>query len=381
MDWKSVVRTVAPTLATALGGPLAGAAVQALSVALLGRPDGTEQEVAEAVLTGGADALLVETSQDLLQTKAAIVGGKHAAAAAGVDIPILAQVTVETTGTMLLGSEIGAALTALEDLGIEMIGMNCATGPTEMSEHLRYLSQHARVGVSAMPNAGLPILTSDGAHYPLSPAELAAAHVQFTSEYGLSLVGGCCGTTPEHLRAVVEAVKGRPVAQRQPEHEPAAASLYQSVPFRQDTAYLAIGERTNANGSKAFREAMLAGDWEQCLEIAKEQIRDGAHMLDLCVDYVGRDGVADMRELAARLGTASTLPIVLDSTEPAVLQAGGPLTNAVLVLKRGRYLYMQYRLEGVGGHYQLASQERSHPPEFMVYRGEKKIASGKFQYG
>ena len=277
---------------------------------------------AAGLIAGGADALLIETSQDLLQAKAAVVGAKHAAAAAGVDIPIFAQVTVETTGTMLLGSEIGAALTALEDLGIELIGMNCATGPVEMSEHLRYLSQHAKVGVSAMPNAGLPVLTSDGAHYPLSPEELADAHRQFTGEYGLSLVGGCCGTTPEHLRHVVEAVRGRPLAQRHPRHEPAAASLYQSVPFRQDTAYLAIGERTNANGSKAFREAMLAQDWERCLEIAKEQIRDGAHLLDLCVDYVGRDGVADMRELASRLATASTLPLVLDSTEPAVLQAG-----------------------------------------------------------
>ncbi len=141
-------------------------------------------------------------------------------------------------------------------------------------------------------------------------------------DYGLSLVGGCCGTTPEHLRAVVEAVRGRPVVARTPDHEPAAASLYQSVPFRQDTAYLAIGERTNANGSKAFREAMLAQDWEQCVEIAKSQIRDGAHLLDVCVDYVGRDGVADMREIAARFATASTLPLVLDSTEPAVLQAG-----------------------------------------------------------
>jgi 5-methyltetrahydrofolate--homocysteine methyltransferase len=277
---------------------------------------------AAGLIAGGADALLIETAQDLLQAKAAIVGAKHAAASAGVDIPIFAQVTVETTGTMLLGSEIGAALTALEDLGIELIGMNCATGPTEMSEHLRYLAQHAKVGVSAMPNAGLPVLTSDGAHYPLTPVELAQAHQQFTGEYGLSLVGGCCGTTPEHLRQVVEAVRGRPVQRRTPAHEPAAASLYQSVPFRQDTAYLAIGERTNANGSKAFREAMLAQDWERCVEIAKEQIRDGAHMLDLCVDYVGRDGVADMRELASRFATASTLPIVLDSTEPAVLQAG-----------------------------------------------------------
>ena len=230
--------------------------------------------------------------------------------------------TVETTGTMLLGSEIGAALAALEPLGVEMIGLNCATGPAEMSEHLRHLARHARISLSCMPNAGLPVLTSDGAHYPLTPAELADAHDVFTRDYGLSLVGGCCGTTPEHLRQVVERVGGRAVPSRRPRPEPAAASLYQAVPFRQDTAFLSIGERTNANGSKAFREAMVAERWEECVEIARAQIRDGAHLLDLCIDYVGRDGVADMEAMASRLATASTLPIVLDSTEPAVLEAG-----------------------------------------------------------
>ena len=191
-----------------------------------------------------------------------------------------------------------------------------------MSEHLRTLSRHARVGLSCMPNAGLPVLTSEGAHYPLSAAELADAHDQFTRDYGLALVGGCCGTTPEHMRAVVERVRGRGVAPRTPLPEPGASSLYQSVPFRQDSAYLSIGERTNANGSKAFREALLAGEWDDCIRIARDQSRDGAHLLDVCVDYVGRDGVADMREMAFRLSTASTLPIVLDSTEPEVLRAG-----------------------------------------------------------
>ncbi|MFJ9949051.1 methionine synthase [Kitasatospora sp. NPDC091207] len=277
---------------------------------------------AAGLIAGGADALLVETSQDLLQTKAAILGSKRALAEAGLDLPVLVQVTVETTGTMLLGSEIGAALTALEPLGVDYIGLNCATGPAEMSEHLRYLAKNAKIGLSCMPNAGLPVLGKDGAHYPLSPAELAEAHDVFTREYGLSLVGGCCGTTPEHLRQVVERVQGRPVAARDPRPEPSAASLYQAVPFRQDTSYLAIGERTNANGSKKFRDSMLAGDWQACVEIAREQIRDGSHLLDLCVDYVGRDGVADMKEIAGRLATASTLPIVLDSTEPDVLRAG-----------------------------------------------------------
>ncbi|NEC25419.1 methionine synthase [Streptomyces sp. SID8111] len=280
------------------------------------------QQNAEGLLAGGADALLVETTQDLLQTKASVIAARRAMETAGFDVPLIVSVTVETTGTMLLGSEIGAALTALEPLGIDIIGLNCATGPAEMSEHLRHLARHSRIQLSCMPNAGLPELTKDGARYPLTPGELADAQETFVRDYGLSLVGGCCGTTPEHLRQLVQRVGGLAPAEREPRPEPGAASLYQSVPFRQDTSYLAIGERTNANGSKKFREAMLEGRWDNCVELAREQIREGAHMLDLCVDYVGRDGVADMRELAGRLATASTLPIVLDSTEVDVIRAG-----------------------------------------------------------
>ncbi|MFB7269420.1 methionine synthase [Streptomyces sp. NPDC056244] len=280
------------------------------------------QQNAEGMIVGGADALLVETTQDLLQTKAAVLGARRALAATGTDLPVICSVTVETTGTMLLGSEIGAALTALEPLGIDMIGLNCATGPAEMSEHLRYLARHSRIPLSCMPNAGLPVLGKDGAHYPLSAGELADAQETFVREYGLSLVGGCCGTTPEHLRQVVERVRGAALTEREPHPEPGAASLYQTVPFRQDASYLAIGERTNANGSKKFREAMLDGRWDDCVEMARDQIREGAHLLDLCVDYVGRDGVADMAELAGRFATASTLPIVLDSTELKVIEAG-----------------------------------------------------------
>ena len=274
------------------------------------------------LIDGGADAILIETAQDLLQAKAAVIGARRALADRGSDIPILAQVTVETTGTMLLGSEIGAALTALQEMGVAGIGLNCATGPTEMSEHLRYLAHNAGLLLTCMPNAGLPELTADGARYPLGPEELADAHERFVTEYGLSLVGGCCGTTPEHLAAVVQRVGSADVVQREIPDEPSVASLYQPVPLHQDTTYLSIGERTNANGSKAFREAMLAGNWDDCVEIARTQIADGAHLLDLCVDYVGRDGVEDMRTLAGMLATASTLPIVLDSTEPAVLEAG-----------------------------------------------------------
>ncbi|MGW5355822.1 methionine synthase [Streptomyces sp. NPDC004031] len=277
---------------------------------------------AAGLIAGGADALVVETMQDLLQVKAALIGSRKAMAEAGVDLPLICSVAVETTGTMLLGSEIGAALTALEPLGIDLIGLNCSTGPAEMSEHLRYLARHSRIPLTCMPNAGLPVLTKDGAHYPLSPSELADAHETFAAEYGMSLVGGCCGTTPEHLRQLVDRIGGHDLTPRSPRPEPGASSLYQTVPFRQDTSYLAIGERTNANGSKKFREAMLEGRWEDCVEMARDQIREGAHLLDLCVDYVGRDGVADMAEIAGRFATSSTLPIVLDSTEVDVLRAG-----------------------------------------------------------
>lgn len=290
---------------------------------------------AEGLIDGGADAFLIETSQDLLQTKAAVNGCKQAIMARGVRLPIFVEVTVETTGTMLMGSEIGAALTALEPLGVDAIGLNCATGPDEMSEHLRHLSKQSTVAIACMPNAGLPILTADGAHYPLSPSELATAHEQFIREFGLGLVGGCCGTTPEHMAAVVERLapfresaavtsggRGADGERLPTEREAGIASLYHHVNFDQESAYLAIGERTNANGSKAFRQAMLEERWDDCVDIAREQVRDGAHLLDVCIDYVGRDGVADIKEVVSRFASASTLPLVIDSTEPQVLQAG-----------------------------------------------------------
>lgn len=280
-----------------------------------------EENVA-GLLEGGSDAILIETAQDLLQAKAAVIAAQDAMTKSGLVVPLIVHVTVETTGTMLLGSEIGAALNSLEALGIDMIGLNCATGPAEMSEHLRVLSQQASIGLSCMPNAGLPELGADGAVYPLTPSELADAHETFVRDYGLGLVGGCCGTTPEHMRQVVERVRGAQVLERAPQPEQGVSSLYQPVPFDQDSTFLSIGERTNANGSKAFREAMLEGRWDDCVRIARDQQRDGAHVLDLCVDYVGRDGAADMNKLAGLLATATTLPIVLDSTEPEVLKAG-----------------------------------------------------------
>ncbi len=287
------------------------------------------------LIEGGADAFMVETSQDLLQAKATVNACRKAVVETGIRLPLFVEVTVETTGTMLLGTEIGAALTTLEPLGIDMIGLNCATGPAEMSEHLRQLSKHAQIPVMVMPNAGLPILSGDGAYYPLTPDELATAHEQFVKEFGLSLVGGCCGTTPAHLKAVVDRVGGKPAGLRKLEIEPGVASLYQHVSLKQDNSYLAIGERTNANGSKAFREAMLEERWDDCVEIAKRQVRDGAHLLDVCVDYVGRDGVKDVTEIVSRFASASTLPLVIDSTEPEVMKAaleligGRPVINSV----------------------------------------------------
>jgi len=274
------------------------------------------------LILGGADAILIETAQDLLQAKSAVIGAKRAMTELAIRLPIIVSVTVETTGTMLLGSEIGAALTALTALGIDSIGMNCATGPTEMSEHLRYLSKFSRLPLVVMPNAGLPVLTSDGAHYPLNAEELATAQNQFVHEYGAGLVGGCCGTTPDHIAALAKRVRGEHPGRPTWIDEPGLASLYQHQPFDQTMTYLSIGERTNANGSKAFRDALLSENWDDCIEIAKSQTREGAHLLDVCVDYVGRDGARDMRELVSRLVTSTTLPLVLDSTEANVLEAG-----------------------------------------------------------
>src|SRR6476660_4771084 len=277
----------------------------------------------DGLIAGGTDVLLIETVYDLLQAKAAINGARAAMRTAGVLLPIMVQVTVETTGRMLVGSEIGAALTSIEAMQPDVIGMNCATGPAEMTEHLRYLSQHARTFLSALPNAGLPSVVDGHTHYDLTPDALAEAHERFVSEFGLNIVGGCCGTTPEHLRTVVDRLgEARPPVVRTPEHEPGCSSIYSHVPFHQELAYLAVGERTNANGSRKFRDAMLEADWDTCVQMAREQVKEGAHVLDVCVDYVGRDGTLDMDEIAGRFATQASLPLVFDSTEPPVVEAG-----------------------------------------------------------
>ena len=227
---------------------------------------------------------------------------------------------MELTGTMLPGTEIGAALAALDAMRPDVIGINCATGPAEMSEHLRYLGQHSRVPIACLPNAGLPSVVEGQMHYDLTPDQLAEYQSRFVRDFGVQVVGGCCGTTVEHIAALVEAVKDLTPAPRSIEHEDGATSIYSFTPFEQQLTYLSIGERTNANGSKKFREAMLDGDWDTCVAMAREQEKEGAHVLDVCVDYVGRDGTADMDEIASRFATQATVPLMIDSTEPAVIE-------------------------------------------------------------
>ncbi len=280
------------------------------------------QEQARGLLVGGVDLFLIETCMDLLQIKAAMIGCRRAMTAEGREVPIQVQVTMETTGRMLVGSEIGAALTAIGAMRPDVLGINCATGPAEMQEHLRFLAQSSPFPISVLPNAGLPSVVDGRTHYDLTPAELAQFHRHHVDDLGIGIVGGCCGTTPEHLRAVVEAVGGRGAPHRAASFEPSVSSIYSSVPIQQDNSFLIIGERTNTNGSKAFREAMIASDWDNCSKMATEQVREGAHVLDVCVDYVGRDGTVDMDEIASRFATQASVPLVLDSTEPQVMEAG-----------------------------------------------------------
>lgn len=278
-------------------------------------------EQAQGLLQGGVDLFIIETCMDLLQIKAAMQACRRAMRSEGREVPIQVQVTMETTGRMLVGTEIGAALITLQAMKPDVIGINCATGPAEMQEHLRHLSHHSPIPISVLPNAGMPSIVDGKTHYDLTPAQLAEFHRHHVADLGISIVGGCCGTTPEHLRQVVEAVANLTPARRKPELEPSVTSLYSAVPILQDNSFLIIGERTNTNGSRAFRDAVLAADWDACSKMGTDQVREGAHVIDVCVDYVGRDGTADMDEIARRFATQVSIPLVLDSTEPQVMEA------------------------------------------------------------
>ncbi len=280
------------------------------------------EEQAHGLLEGGVDLLIIETQQDLLCVKAAMNGCRRAMRTLGRQVPLQIQVTIETNGRMLIGSEIGAALVSIDAMGADVIGLNCATGPREMTEHLRHLHANCRVPISCLPNAGLPSIVDGRTHYDLTPDELADHHARFVTELGVSIVGGCCGTSPEHLRAVVDRCADLTPRLRDPRPEASATSIYSPVPYDQDVSVLLIGERTNTNGSRAFRDALLDGRWDDVVKVGTDQVKESAHLVDVCVDYVGRDGAGDMDEVARRYATAVPLPLVLDSTEPQVLEAG-----------------------------------------------------------
>ena len=313
----------------------------------------------KGLLDGGADALLLETLQDLLMVKAGIVAAERAMAETQRQVPLFVQVTMEQTGTMLLGSEIGAALNMIEAFPtVKAFGLNCATGPVEMAPHIRYLAQNSTRPIAVQPNAGLPMMEGGRAVYKLTPDELANHHNRFVNEYGVALAGGCCGTTPSHIKAVAEMVGGRAHGSnahwQKQRHlfpgfdfemrtdEQAAAlslvgcsSLYQFQPYEQDSSILIVGEKTNANGSKAFREMLAVENWEGLTELARELEGEGSHVLDVCTAYVGRNETRDMQTLLSYYNRHITVPLMIDSTEWQVVEAslqsvaGKPIVNSI----------------------------------------------------
>ncbi|HKM71896.1 MAG TPA: homocysteine S-methyltransferase family protein, partial [Stellaceae bacterium] len=294
------------------------------------------------LIAGGVDAIIIETCQDPLQIKAAVNGAKRAREDARKDTPIIVQVTIETTGTLLVGADIAAATTIVGALDVPVIGLNCATGPREMAEHVKWLGENWPGLISVQPNAGLPELVAGQTRYPLGPAELAQWLERFVVEDGVNMIGGCCGTEAQHIAALdamlrrIGRDRPRPFPRaRKPVWAPAVASLYGQVPLRQENAYLSIGERCNANGSRQFRRLQEQGDWDGCVEMGREQVKEGSHTLDLCTAFVGRDEVADMTEAVTRMRGAVNAPLVIDSTEYPVLEAalklygGKPIINSI----------------------------------------------------
>lgn len=274
------------------------------------------------LVDGGVDILCIETCQDKLQIKAALSAAMKVFEEKKIKLPIIVSITIETTGTMLMGTDISAALTTLEPYDIiDVIGMNCATGPKEMSENVRYLCQNSPKPVFVMPNAGIPENVGGRACYHLSPQELVDWLLHFVKDLGVNIVGGCCGTTKEHIKKLVDALANTKPAERNWSYQPSVSSNFISQPLRVDPGPVLVGERCNANGSKQFREYLLKDDYEGMLQIARNQIKEGAHMLDVCVAYVGRDEKKDMIEFVKRLNTQITLPIMIDSTEYEVIEA------------------------------------------------------------
>jgi len=289
------------------------------------------------LLDGGVDLLIVETCQDLLQTKAALGAIFSVFAEKRVKVPVIAQVTIEQFGTMLNGTEIAAALTALSPFPIDVVGMNCGTGPKHMTESLRYICENTPLPVSVLPNAGLPSVVEGKMHYDETPESFTAQLVHFASDFGANVVGGCCGTTPAHLRLVVEAMQRINPKPRNAKTLPAASSIYFQQPYVQDASFLIVGERVNASGSKKMRDLLNAEDWDGLVALGKEQEREGAHILDVNVDYVGRDGEKDMHELASRLVTNVKIPLMFDSTEWQKMEAGLQHAGGKCILNSTNY--------------------------------------------
>jgi 5-methyltetrahydrofolate--homocysteine methyltransferase len=294
-------------------------------------------EQVRGLFDGGVDLFIVETCQDVLQTKAALAAIFQHFEQAKRRIPVIAQVTIEIFGTMLNGTEIGAALTALEPFPIDVIGMNCGTGPKHMTESIRYLCENAPMPVSVLPNAGLPEVKDGAQHYNETPESFTAQIVHFAKDFGVNIVGGCCGTMPSHLKKVVEAMQGVTPKRRDAKLTPAASSIYIQQPYVQDASFLIVGERVNASGSKKMRDLLNAENWDGLVSLAREQEREGAHILDVNVDYVGRDGVADMKELASRLVTNVKIPLMFDSTEWQKMEAGLEYAGGKCILNSTNY--------------------------------------------
>ncbi len=279
---------------------------------------------------GGVDLLLIETCQDVLQIKSALLASKEVLDCKNIDIPIMVSITMETTGTMLVGSDIASALTILEPFNIDILGLNCATGPEQMKEHIKYLSENSPFAISCIPNAGLPENIGGVAHYRLKPIELKMQLMNFIYDFNVQLIGGCCGTTPEHIKylsSIIDEIIDNEMPNKNGKNNlsgyiPSASSIYNSVPYKQDNSILIVGERLNASGSKKVRELLNNDDWDGLVSIAKQQQKENAHVLDVNVDYVGRDGVKDMKEITSRLVTNINLPLMIDSTDADKMESG-----------------------------------------------------------
>jgi 5-methyltetrahydrofolate--homocysteine methyltransferase len=294
-------------------------------------------EQIQGLYDGGADLLLVETCQDVLQIKAALNAIEEVFTEKGDRLPLMVSVTVESMGTMLVGTEISAALAILQPYPIDILGLNCATGPDLMKEHIKYLSENSPFVVSCVPNAGLPENVGGVAHYRLTPMELRMALMHFVEDLGVQIIGGCCGTRPDHIKALADMTEDLKPKLRIPNYEPSAASIYSTQPYIQDNSFLIVGERLNASGSKKCRDLLNVEDWDSLISLAKSQVKEGAHILDVNVDYVGRDGVRDMKELASRLVNNVTLPLMLDSTEWTKMEAGLKVAGGKCILNSTNY--------------------------------------------